>query len=216
LEVLRGVSFEVGAGEAVAVVGASGAGKTTLLQVLGGLERADAGSARLGDFDILTAGGAALAAWRGREVGFVFQFHHLLADLSAEENVALPLRIARRGPGDALSAARQMLELVGLAARAGHGAGELSGGEQQRVAVARALVTRPRLVLADEPTGNLDARTGHATGELLLSLCRSTGARLIIATHNEQLSRACDRRLLLRDGRIETEPEAAPARAAEH
>jgi lipoprotein-releasing system ATP-binding protein len=203
LEVLRDVTFAAGAGEAVALMGASGAGKTTLLQVLGGLERADGGAARLGGFDILSAGVAALAAWRGREVGFVFQAHRLLADLSAEENVALPLRIARRGRREAGAAARGMLARVGLEERAAHLTGELSGGEQQRVAVARALVTRPRLVLADEPTGNLDARTAEAVSRLLLELCRDARACLLVATHNERLAAACDRTLLLRDGRTE-------------
>jgi len=202
LEVLRGVSFDVRAGEMAAVVGESGAGKTTLLHVVGGLEAADSGRARLGDFDILRAGAASLARWRGREVGFVFQFHHLLADLSAEENVALPLMVARRGRREARDAALSMLDAVGLAARASHAAGELSGGEQQRVAVARALVTRPRLVLADEPTGNLDARTGDEVGALLLNLCQRERACVLVATHNERLARLCDRVLHLRDGRI--------------
>jgi lipoprotein-releasing system ATP-binding protein len=206
LEVLRGVSFRLRAGEMTAVVGASGAGKTTLLHVLGGLETADDGSARLGDFEVTRAGAAALARWRGREVGFVFQSHRLLADLSAEENVALPLLVGRTSRREALRAARAMLERVGLAERLRHAAGELSGGEQQRVAVARALVTRPRLVLADEPTGNLDARTGVEVGALLLSLCRAARACVLVATHNESLAGLCDRRLALRDGRL-AEPE---------
>ena len=203
LEVLRGVSFALRAGEMAAVVGASGAGKTTLLHVVGGLEAADAGRARLGGFDITRAGASALAGWRGREVGFVFQFHHLLADLSAEENVALPLLVARLGRREALARARGLLGAVGLGGRAAHAAGELSGGEQQRVAVARALVTRPRLVLADEPTGNLDERTGDEVGALLLSLCREARACVLVATHNERLARLCDRRLVLREGRAE-------------
>jgi lipoprotein-releasing system ATP-binding protein len=203
LEVLRGVSFELRAGEMAAVVGASGTGKTTLLHVLGGLEEADGGSARLGAFDILRAGSAELARWRGSAVGFVFQFHHLLADLSAEENVALPLMLARRGRREALAETREMLERVGLASRASHMAGELSGGEQQRVAVARALVTRPRLVLADEPTGNHDARNGDEVGALLFDLCRAASACVLVATHNERLARLCDRVLRLSDGRLE-------------
>jgi lipoprotein-releasing system ATP-binding protein len=205
LEVLRGVSLELRAGEMAAVVGASGAGKTTLLHVLGGLEKADGGSVRLGGFDVLGATRSSLARWRGREVGFVFQFHHLLADLTAEENVALPLLVARRGPKHARDAAREMLNRVGLASRAAHIAGELSGGEQQRVAVARALITRPRLVLADEPTGNLDARNGDEVGALLFDLCRDARACVLVATHNERLARMCDRVLRLGDGRIEEE-----------
>lgn len=202
IEVLRGASLVVGAGEAVAVTGASGSGKTTLLQVLGGLDEADGGSARLGSFDILGADRAMLAAWRGREVGFVFQSHRLLSDLSSEENVALPLRIARRGSVESLDEARAMLARVGLTERARHVAGELSGGEQQRVAVARALVARPRLVLADEPTGSLDARTGSQLSTLLLELCRDARACLLIATHNQQLASACDRVLFLHEGRL--------------
>ncbi|MCA1593109.1 MAG: ABC transporter ATP-binding protein [Acidobacteria bacterium] len=200
LEVLRGVSFSLGAGEMVAVLGASGAGKSTLLHLLGGLEAADGGSARLGDFDILRARGAELARFRGREIGFVFQFQHLLADLSAAENVALPLLVAREGRREAMRAAAEMLDAVGLSGRAEHRAGELSGGEQQRVAIARALVTRPRLVLADEPTGNLDARTGEEVGALLFALSRASRACVLVATHNETLARACDRRLVLEDG----------------
>jgi len=203
LEILRGVWFELRAGEMAAVVGASGAGKTTLLHVLGGLEEADGGDARLGAFDILSASATELARWRGAEVGFVFQSHHLLADLSAEENVALPLMVARRGRQEARVAAREMLERVGLASRAAHIAGELSGGEQQRVAVARALVVRPRLVLADEPTGNLDARNADEVGALLFDLCRAARACVLVATHNERLARLCDRVLRLSDGRIE-------------
>jgi lipoprotein-releasing system ATP-binding protein len=203
LEVLRGVEFELKPGEMAAVVGASGAGKTTLLHIVGGLEAADEGRARLGSFDIEGAGAAALARWRGAEVGFVFQFHHLLGDLSAEENVALPLLVARRGWREARAEARRMLGRVGLAARTAHATGEMSGGEQQRVAVARALVTRPRLVLADEPTGNLDARTGDEVGALLLELCREASACVLVATHNERLAALCDRRMLLSEGRIE-------------
>jgi lipoprotein-releasing system ATP-binding protein len=197
LEVLRGVSFELRAGEMAAVVGASGAGKTTLLHVVGGLEASDGGRVRLGEFDVTSDDAARLARWRGREVGFVFQSHRLLLDLSAEENVALPLMVARRTRREALASAREMLERVGLAARARHAAGELSGGEQQRVAVARALVTRPRLVLADEPTGNLDARTGDEVGALLLNLCRRARACVLVATHNERLARLCNRVLRL-------------------
>ena len=203
LEVLRGVSFRLGAGEMAAVVGASGAGKTTLLHVLGGLEAADSGAARLGSFEVTRANAASLARWRGREVGFVFQSHRLLADLSAEENVALPLLVARAGRREALARARATLERVGLGGRLRHAAGELSGGEQQRAAVARALVTRPRLVLADEPTGNLDARNAEEVGALLLSLCRESRACVLVATHNERLARLCDRRLALREGRLE-------------
>ncbi|HEX5708587.1 MAG TPA: ABC transporter ATP-binding protein [Pyrinomonadaceae bacterium] len=200
LEVLRGVSFALASGEALAVVGDSGAGKTTLLHLVGGLERADGGSVRAGHFDVTRAGEEALARFRGREVGFVFQSHRLLPDLTAAENVALPLLVARRRRRDALDAAAEMLAAVGLSHRAAHLAGELSGGEQQRAAVARALVTRPRLLLADEPTGNLDAHNASEVGRLLLSLGRERGAAVVVATHSEALARSCDRRLALRDG----------------
>jgi lipoprotein-releasing system ATP-binding protein len=188
-------------------VGASGAGKTTLLHIVGGLEAAEAGRVSLGEFDVTGASTSELVRWRGGAVGFVFQFHHLLADLSAEENVALPLLVARERRREAMARARALLEKVGLGDRLTHAAGELSGGEQQRVAVARALVARPRLVLADEPTGNLDPRTGEEVGRLLLSLCREARACALFATHNENLASLCDRRLLLHEGRL---AESAP------
>lgn len=200
LEVLRGVSFALKAGEMLAVTGASGAGKSTLLHVLGGLDAADGGSVRLGEIELTRASGAELARVRGEAVGFVFQFHHLLPDLSALENVALPLLVARRKPREARAAASELLAAVGLSERASHRPGELSGGEQQRTAIARALVHAPRLLLCDEPTGNLDARTGESVAALLKTLARTRGAGVVIATHNEQLARTCDRTLLLEDG----------------
>lgn len=203
LEVLRGVSFKMEAGETLAVLGASGAGKSTLLHVLGGLEEADAGSVRLDGFDSLSASREELALFRRRSVGFVFQFHHLLPDLTAEENVALPLLIARRSFREAQRAAAEMLEAVGLKERAKHRAGELSGGEQQRASIARALVSRPRLVLADEPTGNLDERNASDAASLLFNLTRERKACLILATHNERLAQRCKRRLILPEGRTE-------------
>jgi lipoprotein-releasing system ATP-binding protein len=202
LEVLRGMSFEVRAGEMLAVTGASGAGKSTLLHLLGGLDSADGGRARLGEIELTALGGAELARVRNEQIGFVFQFHHLLPDLSALENVALPLLVARRKPGAALAAASAMLDACGLSERAEHRPGELSGGEQQRVAIARALVHQPRLVLCDEPTGNLDARTGAAIAVILSTLARTRGAAVVVATHNEQLADACDRTLALQDGRL--------------
>ncbi|HYO99575.1 MAG TPA: ABC transporter ATP-binding protein [Pyrinomonadaceae bacterium] len=203
LEVLRGVSFTLAAGEMLAVVGASGTGKSTLLHLLGGLDAADGGSARLGETELTRAGRATLARVRKEQIGFVFQFHHLLPDLSALENVALPLLVARRAPRAARQAAGEMLEAVGLGERASHRPGELSGGEQQRAAIARALVHAPRLVLADEPTGNLDAQTGASVAALLRTLARTRGVGVIVATHNEQLARACDRTMLLKDGHLE-------------
>ena len=202
VDVLRGVSLEVAAGEIVAVVGASGAGKTTLLHILGGLEAADGGSVMVGDLDITRASGMRLIEARGRAVGFVFQFHYLLVDLTATENVALPLLVARKGAREARERANEILSRVGLAPRADHRASELSGGEQQRVAVARALVMRPRLILADEPTGNLDARNAEEIGALLFEIARELKTAVLVATHNERLAAACDRRLVLRDGRV--------------
>jgi lipoprotein-releasing system ATP-binding protein len=203
LEVLRGLSFEVLAGEMVAVMGASGAGKTTLLHVVGGLEEADEGSCFLNDFNITGARGAELARFRNEQVGFVFQFHHLLPDLTAAENVCLPLLIKRTPMREAEKRALLALERVRLSERAEHRTAQLSGGEQQRVAVARALVSEPGLVLADEPTGNLDATVGDEIGSLLASLCRERGAAMLIATHNERLAALCDRVLRLEDGKIE-------------
>jgi lipoprotein-releasing system ATP-binding protein len=203
LEVLRGVSFTLASGEMLAIVGASGAGKSTLLHLLGGLDTADGGSARLCETELTRATSAELARVRGEQVGFVFQFHHLLPDLSALENVALPLLVARRSTREARRAANEILAAVGLDERAAHRPGELSGGEQQRAAIARALVHAPRLILCDEPTGNLDARTGAEIAELLRTLARTRGAGVIVATHNEQLARACDRTLLLKYGRLE-------------
>jgi len=202
VEVLRGVSFTLAAGEMLAVMGASGAGKSTLLHLLGGLDTADGGSARLGEIELTRARGAELARLRNEQVGFVFQFHHLLPDLSALENVALPLLVARRKSSEARKAAQAMLAAVNLSARALHRPGELSGGEQQRTAIARALVHEPRLILADEPTGNLDAHTAEEIAALLATLARTRGTSVIVATHNEQLARACDRTLRLEDGRL--------------
>jgi lipoprotein-releasing system ATP-binding protein len=202
LEVLRGLSFSAGAGEMLAIIGASGAGKSTLLHVLGGLEEADGGSVELAEFEVTRASRSRLAEYRNETVGFVFQFHHLLPDLTAAENVALPLLIGRVDWRESLDQAIEALERMKLGERTRHLVGHLSGGEQQRVALARALVKRPRLVLADEPTGNLDAKTGDEIAALLKSYCHSARAILIIATHNERLAEICDRTFILEDGRI--------------
>jgi lipoprotein-releasing system ATP-binding protein len=208
LEVLRGVSFSVEAGEMVAVMGASGAGKSTLLHLLGGLEAADDGIIRLGDFEVTRAKGARLAPFRNDEVGFVFQFHHLLPDLTAAENVSLPLFISRAPRQRSKLRAVEALELVGLSERAAHPVNHLSGGERQRVALARALIKSPLLILADEPTGNLDEAAGDEIGALLGSYCRTKRAIVVIATHNARLASICDRTLLLKDGRIGEKQEA--------
>jgi len=203
LEVLRGVSFSAAAGEMLAIMGASGAGKSTLLHLLGGLEEADGGRVELSDFEVTKARRSELAHYRNEIVGFVFQFHHLLPDLTATENVALPLLISRFAWRESREQAIEALQSMKLGERTRYPVSHLSGGEQQRVALARALVKRPRLVLADEPTGNLDARNGAEVAVLLARLCRERGAAVVVATHNEQLARACDRVLLLQDGRLQ-------------
>jgi lipoprotein-releasing system ATP-binding protein len=202
LEVLRGVSFAVAAGEMVAITGASGAGKSTLLHIIGGLEAADGGSFTLDEIEIARASGKLMAHYHGREVGFIFQFHHLLPDLSAAENVALPLLINRAPRNESMKRAASALEEMNLGTHARHPVSHLSGGEQQRVSVARALITEPRLVLADEPTGNLDTNIGDEIGALLASYCRTRRAAIIIATHNERLANICDRVLHLQEGEL--------------
>ena len=189
IEVLRGVTFTANAGESIAITGASGSGKSTLLHLLGGLEAADHGTA---DFD-----GSNI---QRRQIGFVFQFHYLLPDLSALENVALPLLIARQKNEHAFGRAMNLLAEAGLEARAGHPVSHLSGGEQQRVAVARALVTEPKLLLADEPTGNLDAAISEEIGRALVSYAHKNSAIAVIATHSASLAKLCDRVLELKNG----------------
>jgi lipoprotein-releasing system ATP-binding protein len=202
IEVLRGASFSAGPGEALAIMGASGAGKSTLLHLLGGLEAVDHGTIVAGQFSIDSAPPSRLANFRNSRVGFVFQFHHLLADLTAAENVSLPLMINRTSRREALRRAIEALEDVGLGDRISHLAGHLSGGEQQRVAVCRALISRPALVLADEPTGNLDTTIGDEIAHSLVSYSRGNRALLIVATHNRALADLCDRTLILKDGRL--------------
>ena len=202
LHVLRDVSLEVRRGEMVAIVGASGVGKSTLLHLLGGLDRADAGSIRIGDTDLLSLADSALVAFRNRHVGFVFQFHHLLPEFDARENVEMPMRIARLPLGEAHQRATELLTRVGLGDRVTHRPGMLSGGEQQRVAVSRALVMRPALLLADEPTGDLDEATGDTLHGLLRDMHGEHGLTSVIATHNPRLAAACDRVLRLEGGQL--------------
>jgi lipoprotein-releasing system ATP-binding protein len=200
LAVLRGLSLRVARGEMVAIVGASGVGKSTLLHVLGGLDRAERGSVRLGGADIAAMSDPDLVAFRNRHVGFVFQFHHLLPEFTALENVMMPLRIARRPVAEARPRAEGLLARVGLSERLTHRPGMLSGGEQQRVAMARALAMAPSLLVADEPTGNLDEHTAEALHELLREMHRDAGLTSVIATHNARLAALCDRVLTLVDG----------------
>ena len=203
--VLRHLDLVVEPGEMVAVVGASGVGKSTLLHVLGGLDAMDGGSVRIGDVDLATMKPDQLTAFRNEHVGFVFQFHHLLPEFSALENAGMPMRIARRPAADRDARARALLERVGLGERLTHKPGMLSGGEQQRVAIARALVMAPRVLLADEPTGDLDEHTAESLHDLLREMHRERGLTSIIATHNPRLAAACDRILRLEEGQLRGE-----------
>jgi lipoprotein-releasing system ATP-binding protein len=202
VEVLKGVSLAVAAGELVSIVGPSGVGKSTLLHLLGGLERPTGGKISYGETNLADLTDLALARFRNRHAGFVFQFHHLLPEFSAVENVMLPLLIRRATHAAARERASALLGRVGLSGRLRHRPGELSGGEQQRVAIARALVGEPAVLLADEPTGNLDSKTGEEVFFLLRELNQETRLTCILITHNEELARRTDRVLRMLDGRM--------------
>ena len=202
LEVLVGVDLKVASAERIAIVGASGSGKTTLLQILGGLDHPDEGEVYVGGEAMHTRSEAARGRLRNRYIGFVYQFHHLLPEFTAEENVAMPLLIRRESRSSALTRARELLARVGLGERLAHKPGELSGGERQRAAVARALITKPRLVLADEPTGNLDAGNGQQVLDLMLDLNRELQTSLVIVTHDHSIARKMDRILVLENKRL--------------
>ncbi len=203
LEILRGVTLSLMAGEIVALVGPSGSGKSTLLQIAGLLERPDGGEVSLNGAGCGRLGDDERTAIRRTQLGFVYQFHHLLPEFSALENIVLPQMIADRPKAEATVRARELLDLVGLGERATHRPGELSGGEQQRIAIARALANRPRVLLADEPTGNLDQATAGAVFKMLLATVRETGVAALVATHNPELASLMDRTFTLRDGMLD-------------
>ena len=202
LEVLKGVSLGVRQGEVVSVVGASGAGKTTLLQIMGTLSRPDAGRVEIGGEDPFALGDKALSRFRNDRIGFVFQFHHLLPEFSAFENVCIPGLIGRRPRAEVERRAAELRALVGLTARRDHKPGQLSGGEQQRVAIARAIVNAPAVLLADEPSGNLDTRNREEIHRLFFDLRDELGQTVVIVTHDERLAAMADRKITMSDGRI--------------
>ena len=205
IHVLRDLELHVTYGEMVAIVGASGVGKSTLLHLLGGLDRADSGQIIVADTDVRALDDGALVQFRNRNVGFVFQFHHLMPEFDATENVEMPMRIARESSGVARRRAMDLLARVGLGERGKHRPSEMSGGEQQRVAVARALVMKPALLLADEPTGDLDESTADSLHALLKDMHAEQGLTSVIATHNPRLAAACDRVLRLERGQLRAE-----------
>jgi lipoprotein-releasing system ATP-binding protein len=211
IEVLRGVDVSIAAGEMVAVLGSSGVGKSTFLHVLGTLDMPTSGAILYDGTDVTRMSAAGLAGFRNRTIGFVFQFHHLLPEFTAEENCAMPAMISGVPRPDALAKGRKLLERVGLSHRLDHRPGELSGGEQQRVALARALIMEPRVLLADEPTGNLDTHTAEEIHGLTVELNRERGMTMVVVTHNADLASRMPRRVTMVDGRIAD--EEAPARA---
>ena len=200
LKVLKGIDMQVEPAEVVSIMGASGAGKSTLLQILGTLSTPDAGTLEIDGTDVFSLSGAELSAFRNRKIGFVFQFHHLLPEFNALENVMIPALIAQRPEAEARAEAVRLLSEMGLADRTGHKPSELSGGEQQRVAIARALVNRPSILFADEPSGNLDSKTKAEIHQLFFDLRERYGQTVVIVTHDPELARVCDRSLFMRDG----------------
>ena len=202
IEILMGIDLVVNSGDSIAIMGASGVGKSTLLNIMGSLEPPTKGTVKFGEENVYEMEEAALSRFRNREIGFVFQFHHLLPELNALENTMMPALIARYPKEEATEVGKEALEKVGLKRRMTHRAGELSGGEQQRVAIARALIMNPKLILADEPTGNLDWSTGQEIADLLLQLNREEKIAMVIATHNERLAGKMFKQMEIVDGKI--------------
>jgi lipoprotein-releasing system ATP-binding protein len=202
LPILKGVDLEVKKGEIITIVGASGAGKSTLLHIIGTLDRPDQGSIQLNNVDINSLSPKKLSAFRNEEIGFIFQFHHLLPEFTALENICIPAFIAGKSKKDAEYKAFELLEMLGLSDRANHKPNELSGGEQQRVAVARAMVNDPALILADEPSGNLDSNNAENLHQLFVHLRDTLNQTFVIVTHNENLANLADRKVLMKDGQI--------------
>ena len=202
LQVLKGINLSINKGEIVSIVGASGAGKTTLLQIIGTLDSADSGSMKINDVEVSSLKGKKLANFRNKNIGFVFQFHHLLPEFTALENVCIPYYINGGNKSEAEAKAMKLLGILGVAERAQHKPNELSGGEQQRVAVARALINDPAIVLADEPSGNLDSNTANNLHQLFFKLREELNQTFIIVTHNEELAEMADRKIVMRDGKV--------------
>ncbi|MEJ7695034.1 ABC transporter ATP-binding protein [Daejeonella sp.] len=202
LHILKGVDLEVQKGEIITIVGASGAGKSTLLHIIGTLDQQDQGSVRLNNIDVSSLSSKKLSAFRNQHIGFIFQFHHLLPEFTALENIAIPAYIAGKGKKQAEDRARELLDLLGLKDRADHKPNELSGGEQQRVSVARALINNPSIILADEPSGNLDSNNAESLHQLFADLRDRLKQTFVIVTHNENLANMADRKIIMKDGQI--------------
>ena len=202
LQILKGVDLDVERGEIITIIGASGAGKSTFLHIIGALDHPAHGTVRLNNVDIHTLSSKKLSAFRNEQIGFIFQFHHLLPEFTALENICIPAFIAGKGKKDAENKAFELLELLGLSDRANHKPNELSGGEQQRVAVARALVNVPAIILADEPSGNLDSNNAENLHHLFVNLRDTLNQTFVIVTHNENLANLADRKVLMKDGQI--------------
>jgi len=202
LQILKGVDLDVKRGEIITIIGASGAGKSTLLHVIGTLDQPDHGTVRLNNVDIHTLSSKKMSAFRNEQIGFIFQFHHLLPEFTALENICIPAFIAGKSKKDAENKAFELLELLGLSDRANHKPNEMSGGEQQRVAVARAMVNDPAIILADEPSGNLDSNNAENLHHLFVNLRDTLNQTFVIVTHNENLANLADRKVLMKDGQI--------------